>query len=94
MRFFAVGTRRAHAPALLCCRFSFASARARACACVFGVTDEPLEDSGEDEQQAEATAQEREGARDRLRGQARRQGGQQVEAKRAHARNEADVLSA
>lgn len=62
--------------------------------CVFGITDEPLEDGGQDEQQAEATAQKREGARDRLRGETRRQGGQQVEAKRPYARNETDVLSA
>ena len=89
VRSFAL-VRRAHAPALpsfpLHVRVRVFDA--------FGVTDEPLEDGGQDEQQAEATAQGREGTRDLLRGQTRRQGGQQIEAKSPYARNEANVLSA
>lgn len=53
---------------------------------------EPLEDGGEDEQQAEAETQAGQGARHQLRRQIRRQGREQIQAKGQDDGHEADVL--
>lgn len=55
-------------------------------------TGESLQDGVQDEQQAEAEAQAGQGAGHKLRRQIRREGGQQVQAKRQNDGHEADVL--